>query len=111
RPDRYRFAWKNSWSSAPQASAATPPSTSTRRLRRGWRTTSPNEPHIPALGSLAPNPRRATLASRIAPAHWAHGSSLTYRVLSVRRAGLGGRDLDQCLHPPPTKCSAPAAVR
>src|SRR6266702_3645155 len=47
---------------------------------------SPTEPHIPAFSSYAPNTSRPTFASTIAPAHWAHGSSVTYRVQSVRRS-------------------------
>src|SRR5438477_12297300 len=41
---------------------------------------------MPALSSYAPNTRRPSLASTIAPAHWTHGSSVTYRAQSVRRS-------------------------
>src|SRR5256885_4856084 len=41
---------------------------------------------MPAFGSYAPKTTRPTLASTIAPAHCAHGSSVTYRVQSFRRS-------------------------
>src|SRR5258708_7407767 len=41
---------------------------------------------MPALSSYAPNTSRPTFASTIAPAHWAQGSSVTYRVASRSRS-------------------------
>src|SRR5437773_1320620 len=41
---------------------------------------------MPALSSYAPNTRRPSLASTIAPAHWAHGSRVTYSVQSSSRS-------------------------
>src|SRR5438132_846907 len=46
---------------------------------------------MPALSSYAPNTRRPSLASTTAPAHWAHGSSVTYRVQSPRRSVWSAR--------------------
>src|SRR5881628_2887490 len=52
---------------------------------------SPTEPHIPAFSSYAPNTSRPTFASTIAPAHCAHGSSVTYSVQSVSRSAARAR--------------------
>src|SRR5947208_167581 len=41
---------------------------------------------MPALSSCAPNTSRPSLASTIAPAHWAHGSRVTKSVQSSRRS-------------------------
>src|SRR5437870_1460347 len=41
---------------------------------------------MPAFGSYAPNTTRPTFASTIAPAHCAHGSSVTYSVQSFSRS-------------------------
>ena len=45
----------------------------------------PSEPANPAFGSAAPNTTRSTRARTIAPAHIAHGSSVTYSVQPSRR--------------------------
>src|SRR5438445_4230167 len=57
-----------------------------RWFKRGCRRRSPTDPAIPALGSYAPNTTRPTFANTIAPAHWAQGSSVTYRVQSSKRS-------------------------
>ena len=51
---------------------------------------SPSEidPTIPALSSHAPNTTRLRRDSTIAPAHMAHGSSVTYSVQPLRRQEL-----------------------
>jgi len=57
--------------------AKRPPATSGRWFRRGsWRMSS-TLPTAPAFGSVVPNTTRGTRASTMAPAHIAHGSSVT----------------------------------
>src|SRR5581483_11000303 len=63
-----------------------PPTTSTPWLSFGWRRRSYTEPAIPARGSNAPKTTRPSLASTMAPAHWAQGSRVTYMVASTRRS-------------------------
>jgi len=54
-------------------------------LSRGCLTMSPTDPAIPAFSSHAPNTSAFTRDSTIAPAHIAHGSSVTYSVQSSSR--------------------------
>src|SRR5690606_21168253 len=80
-----RRSRKNSRSTSAHSSALTPAATSGRWFSRGWRRTSPTEPAKPALSSHAPNTTRSARASTIAPAHMAHGSSVTYKVQPASR--------------------------
>ena len=78
-------------SRSPHSSASTPDETSTRWFSRGSSTRLPSEPANPALGSAAPNTTRRIRASTMAPAHIAHGSSVTHQgvILQVPRARRG----------------------
>ncbi len=96
---------------------STPDVSSTRWFRRGSRTRSPSEPANPAFGSSAPNTTRSTRASTIAPAHIAHGSSVTTSVHPssrhdpVRRAASRNASISACAVGSPSRSLAlPAAA-
>ena len=70
-------AAKKSTSSAAHSSRSRPPATAGRWLKRGSASTSSTLPAAPALGRRCRRRRAATRPSTIAPAHIAHGSSVT----------------------------------
>jgi hypothetical protein len=86
RPARQaRRSAKNARNRSPLSVARTPPSTSGRWFSRLCRSRSPTDPPIPALSSQAPKTTRSSRPSTIAPAHIAHGSSVTYSVAPASR--------------------------
>src|SRR6185312_8007124 len=70
---------------SPHSSASSPDWTAGRWLSRGSARMSSTLPEAPALGSVVPKTTRGTRASTIAPAHMAHGSSVTYSTESSTR--------------------------
>src|ERR1700750_1702015 len=77
-PPAYRRGAKKERSRSAQSSARRPLSTCGRWFSRGSSRTLNTLPAAPALGSVAPNTSRGRRARTIAPAHIAHGSSVTY---------------------------------
>ena len=80
-----RWEAKKSRSSAAHSGSRTPAYTSTQWLSRRSRRMSNTEPAAPAFSSQAPKTTRGIRARTIAPAHMAHGSSVTTRVQSASR--------------------------
>ncbi len=72
-----RCALKKSSISRAHSSASTPARTSGRWFSLGCRRRSPTEPAMPAFSSHAPNTTRFIRDKTIAPAHIAHGSTVT----------------------------------
>ena len=82
----YRRARKNRFSSSPHSSAINPPSTSGRWLRPGGGAGRTPSPPFRTAGRRRRRPPGRSWRARCAPAHCAHGSSVTYSVASGRRS-------------------------